>query len=111
MIGLLRFGQPYFFCAITILLLLSIAKSPALTVILSIAKDPLVGNTLCALSLVGFEEILHFVQNDNTWCRHCEEGYARRGNLCRSDVILSAAKDPLVSNVFCIYKYIATSLR
>ena len=60
-----------------------IVKSPALTVILSAAKDPLIGN-LCAWSLVGFEEILHFVQNDNTWCRHCEEGYARRGNLCRS---------------------------
>ena len=91
-----------FFCAITILLLLGIAKSPTLTVILSAAKDPLVGNTLYAQSLVGFEEILHFVQNDNTWCRHCEEGYARRGNLCRSDVILSAAKDLLVGNTLCM---------
>ena len=52
---------------------LVIAKSPTLTVILSIAKDPLAGNTPCAWSLVGFEEILHFVQNDNAWCRHCEE--------------------------------------
>ena len=50
-----------------------IAKSPTLTVMLSVAKYPLAGNTLCALSLVGFEEILHFVQNDNAWCRHCEE--------------------------------------
>ena len=31
--------------------------------------------------------------------------------LMREYVILSAAKDPLVSNVFCIYRYIATSLR
>ena len=66
------------------LMSLVIAKSPTLTVILSIAKDPLIGNTLCALSLVGFEEILHYVQNDNAWGRHCEEDYARRGNLCRS---------------------------
>ena len=50
-----------------------IVKSITLTVIMSAAKDPLIGNTLCALSLVGFEEILHFVQNDNAWCRHCEE--------------------------------------
>ena len=61
-----------------------IVKSITLTVILSAAKDPLAGNTPCAWFLVGFEEILHFVQNDNAWCRHCEEGCARRGNLCRS---------------------------
>jgi hypothetical protein len=35
-----------------------------LTVILSETKVLLAGNTLCALSLVGFEEILHFVLND-----------------------------------------------
>ena len=38
--------------------------SLAYSVILSNAKDLLTGNTLCALSLVGFEGILHFVQND-----------------------------------------------
>ena len=27
------------------------------------------------------------------------------------DVILSAVKDPLTGNAFCIYRYIATSLR
>ena len=40
------------------------AISLAYSVILSNAKDLLAGNTLCALSLVGFEGILHFVQND-----------------------------------------------
>ena len=38
------------------------------SVILSNAKDLLAGNTLCALSLVGFEGILHFVQNDILFC-------------------------------------------
>ena len=40
------------------------AISLAYSVILSETKDLLAGNTLCALSLVGFEGILHFVQND-----------------------------------------------
>ena len=38
--------------------------SLAYSVILSNAKDLLAGNTLCALSLVGSEGILHSVQND-----------------------------------------------
>ena len=99
-----REGQPYFFCAITTLLLLGIAKSPTLTVIMNVTKDPLAGNTLCALSRVGFEEILHFVQNDNAWCRHCEEGYARRGNLCRSGCHPECSEGPLTGNAFCIYR-------
>ena len=33
-------------------------------VILSAAKDLLAGYALSTLSLVGFEEILHYVQND-----------------------------------------------
>ena len=40
------------------------AISLAYSVILSNAKDLLAGNTLCVLSLVGSEGILHFVQND-----------------------------------------------
>ncbi len=50
---LLQGGVPYGAISLAILL-----------VILSNAKDLLAGNTLCALSLVGFEGILHFVQND-----------------------------------------------
>ena len=41
-------------------------------VILSAAKDLLAGHALSTLSLVGFEEILRYTQNDNTG-RHCED--------------------------------------
>ena len=41
-------------------------------VILSNAKDLLAGYALSTLSLVGFEEILRYTQNDNTR-RHCED--------------------------------------
>ena len=44
--------------------ILHFVQNDILLVILSNAKDLLAGNTLCALSLVGFEGILHFVQND-----------------------------------------------
>jgi hypothetical protein len=43
------------------------ARSRTMTlyaVILSAAKDLLAGYALSTLSLVGFEEILHYVQND-----------------------------------------------
>ena len=36
-------------------------------VILSAAKDLLTGDIQCSLLLVGFKEILHFVQNDNVY--------------------------------------------
>ena len=39
---------------------------------LSSAKHPLAGYAISTLSLVGFEEILRYTQNDNTW-RHCED--------------------------------------
>ena len=44
--------------------ILHFVQNDILFVILSNAKDLLAGNTLCALLLVGFEGILHFVQND-----------------------------------------------
>ena len=44
--------------------ILLFVQNDILFVILSNAKDLLAGNTLCALSLVGSEGILHFVQND-----------------------------------------------
>ena len=59
------------------------AISLAYSVILSETKDLLAGNTLCALSLVGSEEILHFVQNDILV------------------VILSNAKHLLAGNTLC----------
>ena len=46
--------------------ILHFVQNDILLVILSNAKDLLAGNTLCVLSLVGSEGILHFVQNDNS---------------------------------------------
>ena len=43
-------------------------------VMLSSAKHLLAGYALSTLSLVGFEEILRYTQNDYTW-RHCEAWY------------------------------------
>ena len=54
------------FHRLTDLEILHFVQNDILVVILSNAKDLLAGNTLCALSLVGFEGILHFVQNDNS---------------------------------------------
>ena len=61
-------GQPLILCCV------SYSQSPLIdksipvmprAVILSAAKDLLTGDILCSLLHVGFEEILHFVQNDN----------------------------------------------
>ena len=54
------------FHRLTDLEILHFVQNDILVVILSNAKDLLAGNTLCALSLVGYEGILHFVQNDNS---------------------------------------------
>ena len=63
-------GQPLMLCCVSCSQSPRIDKSiPVMprAVILSAAKDLLTGDILCSLLLVGFEEILHFVQNDNAY--------------------------------------------
>ena len=63
-------GQPLMLCCVRCSQSPRIDKSISVmprAVILSAAKDLLAGYIQCSLLLVGFEEILHFVQNDNVY--------------------------------------------
>ena len=63
-------GQPFILCSVSCSQSPRIDKSISVmprAVILSAAKDLLTGDIQCSLLLVGFKEILHFVQNDNVY--------------------------------------------
>ena len=68
---------------------------------LSSAKHLLAGYALSTLSLVGFEEILRYTQNDNVGAQRCLPLPAKNTKGDRGVAFSISSRGKLIKNYFC----------